>query len=308
MATTFQDVPGAETDALLTIRDMIRYAITTMTGRGVFFGHGFPDARAEAAYLVCWKLGLPLDNLPEFLDARLTRSEREGLFALLHDRVDRRIPAPYITGEAWLGDHVFAVDERVLIPRSFIADLLHDGLTPWVTDPDGVSAVLDLCTGSGCLAILAALAFPHARVDAVDISADALDVARRNVEAYGLDDRVRLVESDLFARIHDRRYDVILSNPPYVNADSMAGLPEEYRREPALALDGGTDGLDIVRQVLAQAKIHLNAGGILVVETGHEKPALEQAYPDLDFIWVSTHAGDDYVFLLNSDQLPDTPG
>jgi ribosomal protein L3 glutamine methyltransferase len=190
------------------------------------------------------------------------------------------------------------------VPRSFIAELLHEQLAPWIESPDEVARVLDLCTGSGCLAILAAEAFPHAQVDAVDLSAEALEVAARNVADYGLQDRVELIESDLFAALQGRSYDVIFSNPPYVNAESVAALPAEYQAEPALALGSGEDGLDATRQILAQAKAHLNPGGLLVVEIGHNRDALEAAFPILPFVWLDTAGGDQFVFLLRREDLP----
>lgn len=296
--------PSDRADELITLRDLLRHAITEMGRADVVHGHGFPDATAEAAHLLCWQLHLPLDHLADHLDARLTHAERVECLALLDRRVIDRVPIPYLTGEAWIGEFRFRVDPRVLIPRSFIGDALQERLSPWVTDPDAVCRALDLCTGSGCLAILMAYAFPAAHVDAVDISDDALDVARTNVDEHGCADRVRLVASDLFAGLGDARYDVIVSNPPYVDAPSMAALPPEYRHEPGLALAAGDDGLDLVRRILAQARRHLNSHGILLVEIGHNRHAVEAAYPSLPFTWVSTHAGDDFVFLLTHDQLP----
>ena len=223
--------------------------------------------------------------------------------AVIERRVRERIPAAYLTHEAWLGEHRFYVDERVIVPRSFIAELLQAQLVPWLDAPDEVTRALDLCTGSGCLAILAALAFPNAEVDAVDLSADALEVAAKNVADYGLTDRVGLVESDLFAALAGRSYDVILSNPPYVNAESVAALPPEYQAEPALALGSGEDGLDATRQILANAKSHLNPGGLLVVEIGHNRDVLEAAYPTLPFTWLDTESGDQFVFMLRREDL-----
>jgi len=219
--------------------------------------------------------------------------------------VRERLPAAYLTHEAWLGEHRFYVDERVIVPRSFIAELLVEQLAPWIDDPDAIGSALDLCTGSGCLAILAALAFPDAEVDAVDLSKDALDVAAKNVADYGLAEQVELVESDLFAALAGRSYDVILSNPPYVNAESVAALPPEYQAEPALALGSGEDGLDATRQILAKAKDHLNPGGLLVVEIGHNRDALEAAYPTLPFTWLDTESGDQFVFMLRREDLSD---
>lgn len=289
---------------LATIRDLLRFAVTRFRGNDLAFGHGFADARAEAAYLIGWALDLPHAEFERYLDARLTREEVAAVVEILRRRAEERIPAPYLTQEAWLGDYRFHVDERVLIPRSFIADLLREGLAPWVQDPGSVGSALDLCTGSGCLAILLAEAFPEARVDGADLSQDALDVARINVDAYSLADRIELVRSDLMAGLGSRRYDVIVSNPPYVDAAAMTALPLEYRHEPALALAGGADGLDLVRKLLNQAAMHLNAGGFLVVEIGHNRAALEAAYPAVPFTWLETHAGDRFVFLLRREELP----
>ncbi|HQS99974.1 MAG: ribosomal protein L3 N(5)-glutamine methyltransferase [Hydrogenophilales bacterium 16-64-46] len=287
-----------DTESLITVRDWLRFAVSRFNEAKLFFGHGSDNAFDEAAYLILATLKLPLDRLEPFLDASLTHGEAESLKAVIERRVRDRVPAAYLTGEAWLAGHRFVVDERVIVPRSFIAELLADQLSPWVEDADGVANVLDLCTGSGCLAILAAEAFGQAQIDAVDLSADALAVAAQNVADYGLASRIRLVESDLFAALGDRRYDVIISNPPYVNAESVAALPPEYRAEPALALGSGADGLDATRAILAAAPAHLNPGGVLVVEIGHNRDALEAAYPALPFTWLDTAGGDQFVFLL----------
>ena len=292
-----------DTESLITVRDWLRFAVSRFNEARLFFGHGSDNAFDEAAYLILHTLHLPLDRLEPFLDASLTHGESEEVQGVIERRVRERIPAAYITHEAWLGEHRFYVDERVIVPRSFIAELLREQLAPWVEEPDEVTHALDLCTGSGCLAILAALAFPNAEVDAVDLSRDALDVATRNVADYGLTDRVGLIESDLFAALGGRTYDVILSNPPYVNAESVAALPPEYQAEPALALGSGEDGLDATRQILAAAKAHLNPGGLLVVEIGHNRDALEAAYPTLPFTWLDTESGDQFVFMLRREDL-----
>jgi ribosomal protein L3 glutamine methyltransferase len=292
-----------DTESLITVRDWLRFAVSRFNEAKLFFGHGSDNAFDEAAYLILHTLHLPLDRLEPFLDASLTHGESEEVQAVIERRVKERIPAAYLTREAWLGEHRFYVDERVIVPRSFIAELLHEQLAPWVDNPDAVTTALDLCTGSGCLAILAALAFPDAQVDAVDLSKDALDVAAKNVADYGLTDRVELIESDLFAALDGRTYDLILSNPPYVNAESVATLPPEYQAEPALALGSGEDGLDATRQILAQAKAHLNPGGLLVVEIGHNRDALEAAYPGLPFTWLDTESGDQFVFMLRREDL-----
>ncbi|WP_296755886.1 50S ribosomal protein L3 N(5)-glutamine methyltransferase [Thiobacillus sp.] len=292
-----------DTESLITVRDWLRFAVSRFNEAKLFFGHGSDNAFDEAAYLILHTLHLPLDRLEPFLDASLTHGESEQVQAALERRVGERLPAAYITNEAWLGEHRFYVDERVIVPRSFIAELLHEQLAPWVEDPDAVGSALDLCTGSGCLAILAALAFPDSRIDAVDLSGDALAVAAKNVADYGLADRIELIESDLFAALNGRTYDVIVSNPPYVNAEAVAALPPEYRAEPALALGSGEDGLDATRQILAQAKTHLNPGGLLLVEIGHNRDALEAAYPALPFTWLDTEGGDQFVFMLRREDL-----
>lgn len=286
-----------------TIRDLLRYGVTRLTEAGAYFGHGSGNAYDEAAYLILHTLKLPLDLLEPFLDARLTESEINSVIEILERRAKLKLPAAYLTQEAWLGEHKFYVDDRVIVPRSFIAELLPAQLAPWVEQPDKVKRILDMCTGSGCLAILLALAFPDAEVDAVDVSPDALQVAARNVEDYALKDRVNLIESNLFEKIEATRYDLIISNPPYVDQPSMLKLPKEYRQEPELALAGGVDGLDIVRKLLRQSRSQLARGGKLVVELGHNRAALETAYPEVPFTWLSVSGGDDLVFLLNQDQL-----
>ena len=290
---------------LHTVRDFIRYAVSRFTAAELFFGHGSDNAWDEAVYLTLHTLHLPLDRLEPFLDARLLAHEREALLDIYQRRCQDRLPAAYLTHEAWLGEHRFYVDDRVIVPRSFIAELLDEQLAPWIENPDEVVSALDLCTGSGCLAILAALAFPEADIDAVDLSPDALTVAERNVADYHLGDRIRLIQSDAFAKLKDKRYDLIISNPPYVDAESVAALPPEYLHEPELALGSGDDGLDFTRLILNQAKPHLNPQGLLVVEIGHNRAALEDAFPELPFTWLDTAAGDDYVFLLHATDLPD---
>lgn len=295
---------AVQTD-LHTVRDFIRYAVSRFGAAGLFFGHGSDNAWDEAVYLTLHTLHLPLNRLEPFLDARLLAHERGALLDIYNRRCQERLPAAYLTREAWLGEHSFYVDERVIVPRSFIAELLEDRLAPWIDDPDEVVSALDLCTGSGCLAILAALVFPEAEVDAVDLSPDALAVAERNVADYHLGDRIQLIRSDAFAQLQGRRYDLILSNPPYVDAESVAALPPEYRHEPEMALGSGEDGLDFTRIILREAKRHLNPEGLLVVEIGHNRAALEDAFPELPFTWLETAAGGDYVFLLSAADLPE---
>jgi ribosomal protein L3 glutamine methyltransferase len=288
-----------------TVRDLLRFAVSRFESARLVYGHGTENAYDEAAYLVLHTLHLPLDRLQPFLDARLLPGEVDAVLDALERRVRDRVPAAYLTHEAWLGELRFYVDERVIVPRSHIARVLDQGLAAWIPEPDSVRRALDLCTGSGCLAVLLAHAFRRASVDASDISAPALEVARRNIQDYELNARVRPVESDLFAALGDERYDVIVSNPPYVTDSSMQALPPEYRHEPALALAGGDDGLDIVRRILQQGKRHLTRHGLLLVEVGPERETLEAAYPDLEFTWLDAGADDASVFLLERAQLPD---
>lgn len=286
-----------------TVRDLLRYAVTRFNEAKLFFGHGSADAFDEAAYLILHTLKLPLDKLEPFMDAHLLPAEIGTVMHVIERRVSERIPAAYLTNEAWLGHYRFYVDERVLVPRSFIAELIPDQFAPWITNADAVTDVLELCTGSGCLSVLLADAFPNAHVDASDISPDALAVARKNVAEYKLQERITLHESDVYDRLPAKRYQLIVTNPPYVNADSMAKLPEEYRSEPQIALGGGADGMDLVRRILAGARERLTDNGVLVVEVGNERAFAETAFPDLEFTWLSTSAGDDAVFLLTADQL-----
>ena len=289
---------------LETLRDLLRFAVSRFEEAGLFFGHGSDNAWDEAVYLTLHTLNLPLDRLEPFLDARLLPHEREQLLDIYTRRCQDRLPAAYLTHEAWLGEHRFYVDDRVIVPRSFIAELLDEQLAPWIDDPWAIESALDLCTGSGCLAILTALAFPNAEVAAVDLSPDAIAVAERNVADYSLYDRIELIQSDAFQNLAGRKFDLIVSNPPYVNAESVARLPPEYLHEPELALGSGDDGLDFTRIILREARKHLTDHGILVVEIGHNREALEAAYPTLPFTWLDTAAGDEYVFLLHAADLP----
>ena len=289
---------------LITVRDYLRYAVSRFNAAQLFFGHGSDNAWDEAVYLTLHTLHLPLDRLEPFLDARLLPHEREVLLDIYRRRCEERLPAAYLTNEAWLGEHRFYVDDRVIVPRSFIAELLDDQLAPWIDDPWAIESALDLCTGSGCLAILTALAFPNAEVAAVDLSEHAIAVAERNVADYGLYDRIELIQSDAFKNLEGRKFDLIVSNPPYVNAESVAALPPEYLHEPELALGSGEDGLDFTRIILREARKHLTDNGLLIVEIGHNREALETAYPKLPFTWLDTAAGDEYVFLLHAVDLP----
>lgn len=286
-----------------TPRDLLRYAITRFNGAKLFFGHGSAEAFDEAAYLILHTLKLPLDRLEPFLDARLLPDEVLQVLGVIERRVTERVPAAYITKEAWLGEYRFYVDERVLVPRSFIAELIPQQFSPWLTDPDGVENVLELCTGSGCLAIMMADTFENAVVDAVDISKDALAVAETNIREYKLEGRVNPIESDLYENVPFKKYDLIISNPPYVNSESMRTLPPEYLNEPQIALAGGEDGMDLVRKIIAGAAERLTPEGILVVEIGNEREFAEAAFGHLGLTWLTTSIGDDAVFLLTAEQL-----
>jgi len=296
-------MPDPACSSLVTVRDWLRYAISRFNAAELFFGHGSNNAFDEAAYLILHTLHLPLDRLDPFLDARLLPEEAEQIARMLDRRVEERLPAPYLTHEAWLQGYRFYVDERVIVPRSFLAPMILEQMQPWLTDPDNVLRTLDLCTGSGCLAVLLAEAFPDAEIDAVDLSPDALQVARRNFADYGLEAQITLHQGDLFAPLAGQTYDLIVSNPPYVNADSVASLPREYRHEPALALGSGEDGLDATRIILRDAARHLNPGGLLAVEIGHNRAAMEAAFPDLALLWPEIEGGNDTVFIVSREQL-----
>ncbi|GJG95566.1 50S ribosomal protein L3 N(5)-glutamine methyltransferase [Cupriavidus pauculus] len=295
----------ATNSPLQTVRDLLRLAVSRFTAARLSFGHGSANAYDEAAYLVLHTLNLPLDTLDPFLDARLLPEEVDAVLKVIDRRVTERVPAAYITHEAFMHGLRFYVDSRVIVPRSFIGELLQDGLEPWIGDIEQIGPVLELCTGSGCLPIIAAHVWPNANIDAVDISSDALAVARRNVADYKMEGRISLYEGDLYTPLPSgTTYDVILTNPPYVNEQSMRELPAEYLAEPRLALAGGDDGMDVVRGIIAGAKKRLNPGGVLVVEIGNERKYVEAAFPDLDIVWLSVSAGDDQVFLVTHDALP----
>ncbi|MBP2230655.1 ribosomal protein L3 glutamine methyltransferase [Azospirillum agricola] len=293
---------------LSTIRDFLRYGVSRFNQADLDYGHGTTTAFDEAVFLILESLHLPIDQLDPYLDARLTAAERKAVADILHARIDTRKPAPYLLNKAYIQGIPFYVDERVLIPRSFIGELLFSDMFggddfTLVEDPTSVERVLDLCTGSGCLAILAARIFPEAQVDAVDLSADALEVARRNVADSGFADRITLHQGDLFAPLKTRKYDVIITNPPYVDAEAMDALPAEFRHEPALALAGGDDGLDIVRRILKESAKHLTPEGGLLCEFGTGREILEADYPNLDFLWLETANSFGEVFWLTRDQL-----
>ena len=291
-----------DTNSLITVRDWIRFGVSQMNQAQLFFGHGSQNAWDETVYLVLHTLHLPLDKLDPFMDACLTDPEREAIEQVFGQRIHLRKPAAYITNEAWLGTFSFYVDERVIIPRSFIAELLQKDLAPRIAEPENVTACLDMCTGSGCLAILLAHAFPSADIEAVDIDTDALAVAQRNVADYDMEDQIELIQSDLFANVQ-RKYDIIVTNPPYVDEETMNALPSEYRAEPVLALASGSDGLDHIRRILHQAADYLYPNGVLIAEIGHNRAELEAEFPQLQFEWLETSGGDEYVFLLTKEQL-----
>jgi ribosomal protein L3 glutamine methyltransferase len=289
----------------MTLIDLITAQSARLKQAGVSFGHGTGNAFDEAAWLVLWSLGLPLDALEERAKKDLTADEQATAEGLITRRIESRLPAAYLTKEAWLQNVPFYVDERTIVPRSFIAELLADGegtgtLDAWLSDT--THKVLDLCTGNGSLAVIAAMAYPEIVVDAADVSDDALAVARINVERHKLDRRITLLPSDLFAAVRGP-YDLILCNPPYVNSQSMLALPDEYRAEPALALAGGDDGMDLVRTILREAPKHMTADAVLVLEIGNERPHFEHAFRRLEVAWLDTSAGDDQVLLVTRESL-----
>ena len=286
-----------------TVGDLIRFGARRLARAHLAFGHGTDNALDEAAYLVMRALDLPVARTARHLDTRVTSRQAQAALDLLDLRARSRRPAAYLTREAWLGPYRFYVDERVIVPRSYLAEWIRDDLPAWIARPEAIEDALELCTGSGALAVLLAKSLPRARIDATDISPAALAVARRNVARYRLIQRVRLIEADLFAGLGRKRYDLIIANPPYVTANAMARLPAEYRAEPAIALAGGRDGLDYVRRILARASRHLRPGGLLIVEAGRARKRIERAFPRIAFTWIETSAGDDAVFLLGRDEL-----
>lgn len=291
-------------DDLVRVRDWLRYAVTSMNRAGLAYGHGTTNAVDEAAYLILATLDLPIEDINPWLDCRLTLAEREAVNAVISKRIETRKPAAYITNAAYIQGHKFYVDERVIVPRSFIGELLvQDHLGTIVPAPLAIRRVLDLCTGSGCLAILAALAFPNAEIDASDISEDALAVARRNIADYGLETRIRTFKADLFEGLPSAAYDLIISNPPYVTAEAVAAFPPEYQAEPTLAHIGGVDGMDLVRRILDGAPSRLSADGSLVVEIGMGQQALEASRPDLPFLWLDSETSEGEVFALQAVDL-----
>jgi ribosomal protein L3 glutamine methyltransferase len=286
-----------------TVREWLRCAERQFTRARLWYGHGAHSGRDEAAWLLTHVLRLPHARLAQSPERELTAAQRRTARRLIGQRVRTHRPLAYLLHEAWLGEHRFFVDERVIVPRSFIAELLREKLAPWVADPARVRHALDMCTGSGCLAVLLALAFRRATVVASDISLPALHVARRNVRAYRLERRIDLIRSDLFAGLPPAQYDLIVANPPYVDARAMRALPREYSSEPRLALAGGADGLRFVARILGDAPRFLRPKGLLVVEIGHNRRALERAFPRIPFTWLETSAGDGFVFLVSREDL-----
>ncbi len=287
---------------MVTIRDFIRWAVTQFNQADLVYGHGTDNGWDEAVNLVLTTLHLPPDIDTNVLDAKLVAHEKQLIAERVKKRVVDRIPVPYLVNEAWFAGLNFYVDERVIIPRSPIAELLEDEFSPWV-EQDNVSAVLDLCTGSGCIAISAAFTFPHATVDAIDISPSALEVAKINVDRFGLEENVNLIQSDLFTGLTGKKYDIIISNPPYVSKAEYEALPPEYAKEPEQSLLCGDDGLDVVRQILAKAADHLTPTGILVVEVGFSQERLESEFSGVPFTWLQFENGGEGVFLLNAEEL-----
>ena len=293
---------AGQPEGLLTIQDFVRWGASRFNEEGLFFGHGTDNALDEAAQLVLHALHLPPELPATYRECRLTYPERAEVAELLERRVSERKPAAYLTNRAWFAGLEFYVNEDVLVPRSPLAELVEAGFDPWL-EPEGVGRVLDLCAGSGCIGIACAVYLPEAEVDLADVSPKALLVASRNLARHRLHDRVRVLESDLFAAIGEGRYDVIVSNPPYVSAAELAALPEEFRKEPQLGLAGGESGLDLVLRILCEAPAHLNSGGVLVVEVGNSAAELDRRFPDLPFLWLEFERGGEGVFLMKQEQL-----
>jgi ribosomal protein L3 glutamine methyltransferase len=293
--------PDHTLSELLTVRDWLRYATSRFRAAGLVFGHGTATALDEAAFLILETLHLPIDQLEPWLDARLTRAERAAVRDIVERRVTTRKPAPYLTGTAYIQGHRFAVDERVIVPRSYIGELIATGrLDDLLESPP--REVLDLCTGSGCLAILAALQFSEAQVDAVELSAGALEVARRNVGDYDLLERIDLLQGDLLTTVLGRRYDLVIANPPYVAAPEVAAFAPEYAAEPVMAHIGGDDGLDLVRRILDGVAAHLSPDGVLIMEVGTGREIIEAAYPHIPFTWLDTEASEGEVLMIGASE------
>jgi len=289
-------------DQLLTIRDFVRYGISQFNQHELFFGHGTDNALDEVSAIILFALNLPSDIPGHFMDARVVSTEKKTILELFQQRIEKRIPASYLTNEAWFAGLSFYVDDRVLVPRSPIAELINNKFQPWV-DVTRLANILDLCTGSACIAIACAHQFPDAEIDAVDISKDALDVARINIDEYALQDQVYLLESNLFAALDGKKYDLIVSNPPYVDAQELSAMPQEFHHEPEIGLGSGSDGLEITKQILHQAADHLTDQGVLIVEVGVSDAALSEQFPDMSFTWLELEHGGQGVFLLRKSDL-----
>jgi ribosomal protein L3 glutamine methyltransferase len=287
---------------LHTVRDYIRYGVSLFTKADIYYGHGTDNALDESVNLVLHAIQMPHELPGHFMESRLVSEEKAAVLDLLHRRVDERIPAAYLIGEAWFAGMVFDVDERVLVPRSPFAELIETHFEPWV-DPQRVARILDMCTGSGCIGMASAQYFPEAQVDCADISKDALEVATKNLERHHLAEQVRLIESDLFQALKGETYDLIVSNPPYVDAGDLAAMPKEFEHEPALGLGSGEDGLEATNIILREAADHLNEGGVLIVEVGASAGNLEDRYPDVPFTWLEFERGGDGVFIFTREQL-----
>ncbi len=291
-----------ECNELLTLRDFVRYAVSCFQEAGLYYGHGTDNAWDEASFLIWHTLHLPYQLNAEVLDARLLQREKEALLKLIQKRVKERLPLAYLTHEAWFAGLPFYVDERVLVPRSPIAELIENHFQPWL-DGDKVNHILDLCTGSGCIAIACAKAFPDAEIDATDISPEALAVAKMNLLRHHVEGQVSLHEGDLFNALKHKKYDLIISNPPYVSAQEMVELPSEYRHEPPLGLAAGPHGLDMALNILNNAAHYLHAEGILIVEVGNSEEALAEKFPKVPFTWLEFQRGGGGVFMLTAEQL-----
>ncbi|CAH9066163.1 50S ribosomal protein L3 glutamine methyltransferase [Pseudoalteromonas sp. CIP111854] len=290
---------------LLTISDWLRWTTSQFANEGLFFGHGTDNAWDEAVSLILPILNLPLDTPTELMSSRLTRSEKVRLLSYIETRIVERTPVAYLTNQAWFAGMPFYVDERVLVPRSPFAELINDKFAPWLSEEQSISRILDMCTGSACIAIALAQAFPESQVDAVDISYDALEVASINIDDYMLQEQVFAIQSDVFSGIEGQKYDLIVANPPYVDAEDMADLPHEFHHEPELGLASGEDGLDVTRKILQQAASHLTDNGILFVEVGNSMVHMEALYPDAPFEWLEFEHGGLGVFAISKQQLVD---
>lgn len=288
--------------SLLTITDFIRWAASQFNESGLFFGHGTDNALDEAAALVLFSLHMPHDLPRNWFEGKLTEEERARVVALVRRRIDERMPLPYLTGESWFAGLRFQVNQHVLIPRSPIAELVESGFEPWISSAE-IGRILDLCCGSGCIGIAAASYLPESRVDLVDISEQALAVAERNCQEHNLENRTRIIKSDLFASLEGAKYDVIVTNPPYVGRSEMQQLPKEYAHEPVLALEAGDEGLSLVTRILRQAEEYLTPNGILVAEVGNSADALMHRYPDIPFLWLDFERGGEGVFLFTAEEL-----